>query len=69
MLAANKGYMNGLEVERILSLVDETTASSREDIVRYIEANREQILRELESSGESEIHVPGGDTIVLRKAA
>lgn len=68
VMLRSKFAMNGFEVERLLSLIDETNVS-REDIVRYVVEHKDEILLQLAAHGESEIPVPGGEPIVLRKAA
>jgi hypothetical protein len=61
--------MTGQETERLLALIETNTTLSREELLAYIEKNKEHILAELEAKGEAEIPVPGGEKIVLRRAA
>jgi hypothetical protein len=60
--------MSGAEIERLLSLLDDSRSRSREEIVRYVEQHRDKILADLEQKGESIIPSPDGEEIVLRAA-
>ena len=61
--------MSGADIERLLSLLENGLTRNREEVVRYVEEHREQILADLERKGESVIPTPDGEKIVLRKAA
>jgi hypothetical protein len=58
--------MNGRELERLFSLLEDGT---REEVMQYVRDNREQILRELRDNGEAHIPVSGQSPLVLRPAA
>jgi hypothetical protein len=61
--------MNGTEIELLLSLIEDRTKSTRDDILRYVIANKDRIVQELAAKGEAEIPGFGGEKILLRKAA
>ena len=61
--------MSGAEIERLLALLEDSRNRSREEVVRYVEEHRDEILADLERSGESIIPTSDGEKIVLRKAA
>jgi hypothetical protein len=60
--------MSGAEIERLLSLLENSRNQSREEIVRYVQAHRAEILADLERNGESTIPTSDGEQIVLRAA-
>jgi hypothetical protein len=61
--------MNGSEIERLLSLIENSTMEHREQLLAYIEKNKVQILADLQANGKAEVPIPGGDRIVLTKTA
>jgi hypothetical protein len=60
--------MNGAEIERLLSLLEDSRNRSRDEVVRYVEEHRAEILADLERNGESIIPSPDGEEIILRAA-
>jgi riboflavin biosynthesis pyrimidine reductase len=61
--------MNGQEIERLLSLIETSTTLSRDELIAYVEKNKDRILRDLQEKGVAEIPVEGGKNILLRYAA
>jgi hypothetical protein len=61
--------VNGQEIERLLSIIQESKHVSREQLLAYIEEHKDQIMADLAAKGQAEIPVPGGEKIVLRRAA
>jgi hypothetical protein len=61
--------MSGAEIDRLLSLLEDSRTRSREEVVRYVQEHRAEILADLERHGESIIPTSDGERIVLRKAA
>ena len=61
--------MNGQEIERLLSIIETSKDLSREQLLAYIEEHKDQIIQDLATKGQAEIPVPGGEKIVLRRAA
>lgn len=60
--------MGGVEIERLLSLLEDSRIRSREEVVRYVEEHRAEIEAALEQNGEATIPGLDGDEIVLRAA-
>jgi len=60
--------MSGIEIERLLSLLEDSRNQSREEVVRYVLEHRAEILADLEQNGESVIPSSDGENIVLRAA-
>jgi hypothetical protein len=60
--------MSAVEIERLLALFDDSRTRSREEVVRYVEEHRAQILEELQRTGKSIIPGADGEDIVLRAA-
>jgi hypothetical protein len=61
--------VNGQEIERLLSIIQASKDLSREHLLAYIQEHRVRIMADLDATGEAEIPVPGGEKIVLRRAA
>jgi hypothetical protein len=60
--------MSGAEIERLLSLLEDSRDRSREEVVRYVEEHRAEILADLERDGEATIPSSDGEEIVLHAA-
>ena len=61
--------MGGVQIEHLLSLLEDSRKRSREEVIRYVEEHRDQILADLEKDGKSVIPTSDGEGLVLRKAA
>jgi hypothetical protein len=60
--------MSGTEIERLLSLLEDGRNRSREEVVRYVQEHRDEIMADLEQKGEAVIPSSDGENIVLRAA-
>lgn len=60
--------MSGSEIERILSLLEDSRIRSRDEVVRYVEEHRAEIMADLERDGKTTIPSSDGEEIVLRAA-
>lgn len=61
--------MSGVQIEHLLSFLENSRKRSKEDVIRYVEEHRDEILADLEKTGESVIPTSDGEELVLRKAA
>jgi hypothetical protein len=60
--------MSGLEIERLLSLLEDGRNKSREEVVRYVQEHKAEIMAALEQNGEATIPSSDGENIILRAA-
>jgi hypothetical protein len=61
--------MSGSDIERLLSLLEDSRNRSREEVVRYVEEHRAEIMAELERNGEATIPSSDGEEEIVLRAA
>lgn len=61
--------MNGRELERVFDMVDPEGGLTREEVLEYIRLHKEDLLRELQETGQISIPTSSGRKLVLLPAA
>jgi hypothetical protein len=60
--------MNGIQVEKVLSLIDANLELTKAEVLRYMAQNQEKVVRQLEETGEARIPTTAGVVIIPRSA-
>lgn len=58
--------MDGAQIERLLSLIDEGIVRTKDECIKYISANEIMIVEELKRSGKIDIPTSAGLITILR---
>jgi hypothetical protein len=60
--------MNGIQVEKVLSLIDANLELTRTEVLKYLTQNQEKVVSQLEKTGEARIPTSAGIVIIPRSA-
>jgi hypothetical protein len=60
--------MNGIQVEKVLSLIDANLELTKAEVLRYMAENQEKVVLQLEETGEARIPTTAGVVIIPRSA-
>jgi len=52
--------MNGIQIERILTMIDESLDITKGEVLRYITENQDEIVVQLERDGEAWVPTSAG---------
>lgn len=56
--------MNGIAIERVLSLIDDNIDLTKAEVLKYIEEHQHDVIQQLRTTGEARIPTTGGVVII-----